>query len=49
MNMASSRSHCVYIFTVKQEVTMDKRYVSSISLKNDWISKSLSIMDMWAG
>ncbi|KAK1370617.1 Kinesin-1-like protein PSS1 [Heracleum sosnowskyi] len=25
MNMASSRSHCVYVFTVKQEVTMDKR------------------------
>ncbi|XP_074337855.1 kinesin-like protein KIN-1 [Apium graveolens] len=25
MNMASSRSHCVYIFTVKQEVTVDKR------------------------
>ncbi|WOG84332.1 hypothetical protein DCAR_0103515 [Daucus carota subsp. sativus] len=25
MNMASSRSHCVYIFTVKQEATTDKR------------------------
>lgn len=26
MNMASSRSHCIYIFTVQQEITKDKRY-----------------------
>lgn len=26
MNMASSRSHCIYIFMVQQESTMDKRY-----------------------
>ncbi|KAK9291594.1 hypothetical protein L1049_019543 [Liquidambar formosana] len=25
MNMASSRSHCIYIFVVQQESTMDKR------------------------
>ncbi|KAM4119268.1 hypothetical protein ACJW30_03G046500 [Castanea mollissima] len=25
MNMASSRSHCIYIFTVQQELTEDKR------------------------
>ena len=26
MNMASSRSHCVYIFTIRQEFSRDKRY-----------------------
>lgn len=32
MNMSSSRSHCLYIFTVHQELTKDKRYYPSIGL-----------------
>lgn len=35
MNMASSRSHCIYIFTVQQELTKEKRYYFSAGYFQD--------------
>lgn len=51
MNMESSRSHCVYMFTVDQESSAEKRYLSLYMFKasNELIYKFHNVLRMKSG
>ena len=52
MNMASSRSHCVYMFTLNQESTSEKRYSLSLTtfkVSNDLIYKFHNVVRVKSG